>query len=65
MAFEKIAVLGLGKVGHLAAELLHGAGFKVTAFDARTITGKEFSVQSVDVADPVALRRALKDQQAV
>lgn len=65
MAFEKIAVLGLGKVGHLAAELLHGAGFKVTASDARTITGKEFPVQSVDVADPVALRRALKDQQAV
>lgn len=65
MAFEKIAVLGLGKVGHLAAELLHGAGFKVTASDARTITGKEFPVQSVDVADPVALRRALKDHQAV
>jgi len=65
MRFENIAVLGLGKVGHLAAELLHGAGFKVTAIDARAISGKEFLVQSIDVADPSALRRALSDQQAV
>lgn len=65
MTFEKIAVLGLGKVGHLAAELLHDAGFKVTAIDARAIAGKDFVVQSVDVADPAALRRALAGQHAV
>jgi saccharopine dehydrogenase (NAD+, L-lysine-forming) len=65
MTFEKIAVLGLGKVGHLAAELLHGAGFKVTAFDARAIAGKAFPVESVDVADTTALRRVLAGQQAV
>ena len=35
MSIDRIAILGLGKVGHLAAELLHGAGFKVTAIDAR------------------------------
>jgi saccharopine dehydrogenase (NAD+, L-lysine-forming) len=35
MTISKVAVLGLGKVGHLAAELLDGAGFAVTAFDNR------------------------------
>ncbi|MBM4192238.1 MAG: L-lysine dehydrogenase [Gammaproteobacteria bacterium] len=65
MKFEKIAVLGLGKIGYLAAELLRSAGFTVTAIDTRAIANKEFVVQSADVTDPVALRRALKDQQAV
>lgn len=36
MSFERIAVLGLGKVGKLAAKLLHDAGFKVTGVDIRT-----------------------------
>ena len=35
MSFNKIAVLGLGKVGHLAAELLVESGFSVTGIDAR------------------------------
>jgi saccharopine dehydrogenase-like NADP-dependent oxidoreductase len=35
MALNSIAVLGLGKVGALAAELLAGAGFDVVGFDAR------------------------------
>ncbi len=35
MAFKKVAVLGLGKVGALAATLLHEAGFEVTGFDLR------------------------------
>ena len=30
---NKIAVLGLGKVGTLAAELLSSCGFSVTGFD--------------------------------
>ena len=37
MSFSKVAVLGLGKVGHLAAELLQGAGFEVTGIDARAV----------------------------
>ena len=65
MSLEKIAVLGLGKVGHLAAELLHGAGFKVTAIDARSISEKPFATRCIDVADPSALRQALASQQAV
>ena len=38
MAFTTIAVLGLGKVGRLAAELLTEAGFEVTGFDSRPIS---------------------------
>ncbi len=37
MSFNTIAVLGLGKVGTLAAELLHEAGFDVVGFDSRKI----------------------------
>lgn len=35
MSFTRIAVLGLGKVGALAARLLHASGFEVTGIDAR------------------------------
>lgn len=38
MAFRKIAVLGLGKVGALAATLLHESGFDVTGIDQRQIS---------------------------
>ena len=37
MAFRKIAVLGLGKVGALAATLLHELGFEVTEIERRRI----------------------------
>lgn len=33
MSFQNIAVLGLGKVGRLAAKLMHDAGFQVTGYD--------------------------------
>ena len=47
-----IAVLGLGKVGMLAAELLHHAGFSVTAYDQReTSAHPGLEIRSVDVAD--------------
>ena len=65
MSFDKIAVLGLGKVGHLAAELLHEADFKVTAIDARPLAARAFATRCVDVADAAALRQALVGQQAV
>ncbi len=38
MTFERIAVLGLGKVGLLAATLLHESGFEVTGVDVRRPT---------------------------
>ena len=65
MAFSKIAVLGLGKVGRLAAELLAQAGFEVTAFDARPLDGAAFPVRQVDFDDGDMARPLLAGQEAV
>ncbi|EEW26818.1 saccharopine dehydrogenase family protein [Rhodobacter ferrooxidans] len=65
MAFNKIAVLGLGKVGHLAAELLHEAGFTVTGIDTRALPGAPFPTQVADLTTATGLQDALKGQQAV
>jgi len=65
MAFERVAVLGLGKVGHLAAELLAEAGFKVTGVDARGVAGAPFRVVTADLGDEAGLRAALEGQDAV
>ena len=65
MTFSKVAVLGLGKVGHLAAELLDEAGFEVTGIDARAVTGTPFPAEVVDLADTDAVRDALEGQEAV
>lgn len=65
MSFTKIAVLGLGKVGHLAAELLAGAGFDVTGIDARKVADTPFPTRTADLTDTAALGAILKDQQAV
>lgn len=62
---QKIAILGLGKVGALAGELLHETGFTVTAFDAVLGRKLSFATQELDVADTAALRRALTGQEAV
>ena len=64
MSFNRIAVLGLGKVGHLAAELLAGAGFSVTGLDAKPpVAG--FATKAVDLADAAAVKAALTGQEAV
>lgn len=65
MAFERVAVFGLGKVGHLAAELLDQAGFKVTGVDARGLEGAPFPVKTADVTDEAAVRAVLQGQEAV
>jgi saccharopine dehydrogenase-like NADP-dependent oxidoreductase len=57
MPLHEIAVLGLGKVGTLAAKLLHANGFAVTAFDSRS--PKEplpFAVQTVDLASDTGIQ---------
>jgi saccharopine dehydrogenase (NAD+, L-lysine-forming) len=64
MTFTKIAVLGLGKVGHLAAELLVDSGFQVTGIDARTVNAP-FATKAVDLSDTAALKAALAGQEAV
>jgi len=65
MSFERVAVLGLGKVGHLAAELLKDAGFRVTGIDARGLKDAPVEVKTLDVSDISALRQGLEGQQAV
>ncbi len=65
MTFDRIAVLGLGKVGRLAAELLHEAGLAVTGLDAHAVQPLPFAVGTVDLADQAALAHALSGQQAV
>lgn len=64
MSFNKIAVLGLGKVGHLAAELLVESGFTVTGIDARPVSAP-FATKTVDLSDAAALKEALAGQEAV
>jgi len=65
MSFRRLAVLGLGKVGLLAAELLTDAGFEVLAIDAREIGPSAFKAVVADVSDPSSLGKALKGQEAV
>lgn len=66
MLFSRIAVLGLGKVGTLAATLLHESGFKVSAFDARRPRDPlPFPVQTTDLKSQAGLRAALGTSEAV
>ena len=63
---KAIAVLGLGKVGTLAAELLHESGFAVTGFDAaEPARDLPFPVRTISVADEGALRDALSSVDGV
>ena len=64
MSFNKVAVLGLGKVGHLAAELLQASGFEVTGIDARPIKAP-FATKVVDLTDTKGLAEVLKGQEAI
>lgn len=63
---KKIAVLGLGKVGTLAAELLNQSGFEVTGLDSATPSSNHtFPVKQVDVSDHDALRLELQNVDSV
>lgn len=63
--FTKVAVLGLGKVGHLAAELLVDVGFQVTGIDVRGLPGAPFPVVVSDLANTASVETALVGQEAV
>jgi saccharopine dehydrogenase-like NADP-dependent oxidoreductase len=66
VTFSRVAVLGLGKVGHLAATFLHQAGFEVCGIDQRTPTKpSSFPVQVADVGDVATIDLLLEHQQAV
>ena len=63
---QKIIVLGLGKVGTLAATLLHEAGFAVTGVDvAPRGDDHPFEVRALDVTSGDAMREAFGKADAV
>ena len=66
MAFERVAVLGLGKVGLLAATLLHEAGFEVVGIDTRPPrSATPFATRVADMGSAHEVRSALGEVQAV
>jgi saccharopine dehydrogenase (NAD+, L-lysine-forming) len=63
---KKVAVLGLGKVGALAAELLMESGFDVVGFDsAPAYNDLPVKAEVLDVSDATMLEGALKGFDAV
>lgn len=64
MSFDKIAVLGLGKVGTLAAKLLDEAGFTVTGYDIRP-RDLPFPVKDTDLTSPKVLAAEFATVDAV
>ena len=66
MSFTKIAVLGLGKVGRLAARLLHESGFEVTGYDLHIPRGElPFAVKNTDLTSPESLKDEFAQLEAV
>ncbi len=66
MSFTKIAVLGLGKIGTLAARLLQTSGFEVTGVDSRAPRASSpFPVIQVDLEAEDQTRKLLRDHEAV
>ncbi len=65
MSFNRVIVLGLGKVGTLVATLLHQSKFSVTGLDAMERPGLPFPTKVVDLSDPASLRPLLKEAEAV
>lgn len=62
---QKVAVLGLGKVGSLVGALLTRSGFSVLGVDAAMISNPGFSTRTADVADTQAMKAVLSGQDAV
>jgi len=66
MSFSNVSVLGLGKVGLLAASFLDEAGLDVTGYDRRPPRrSTSFPTVAVDVADPDVLTSLLGRHEAV
>lgn len=65
MKIQKIAVMGLGKVGSLVATLLNEAGFEVTGIDGLQRSGLPFTTVKGDVSDAEFLSKTLPKFDAV
>jgi len=63
---KRVAVLGLGRVGSLAATLLHETGFEVVGFDARKLRRKlPFKVEQKSAATKTEALKTCKGFDAV
>ncbi len=63
---KNIAVLGLGKIGNLSAQLLSNSDFSVTAYDLNIHEKSDaFKTKVIDVTDLVALEKEFDTQDAV
>ncbi len=62
---NSVLVLGLGKVGHLVARLLHETGFAVTGADLHAAPTGPFQVCGLDVTSEAELAKALGAHDAV
>ncbi|MZG30014.1 MAG: L-lysine dehydrogenase [Nitrospinae bacterium] len=61
---ESVLVIGLGRVGSLAAILLQSNGYRVTGFDASANEDYPFKVVSASVEDEKQLEQAIADHDA-
>ncbi len=62
---ESVVVMGLGRVGSLAATLLHETGFKVHGVDSRETTHLAIPTSRIDIEDGNALVKMLDSADAV
>lgn len=62
---DSVLVLGLGKVGHLVALLLHETGFRVTGADLHGAGEFEFPTRTLDVEDHSRLIEEFSHYDAV
>lgn len=63
---KSIAVLGLGKIGALAARLLHELGFQVTGVDNNPLSETHpFKLLKASVSDEATLQTLCKDHDAI
>ena len=66
MTFQAITVLGLGKVGGLAARLLHASGLQVTGVDTRKVRARyPFDVRQADLGSGDEMEAILAGSGAV
>jgi saccharopine dehydrogenase-like NADP-dependent oxidoreductase len=62
---NRVALMGLGKVGSLVGTLLTRSGFSVTGYDMQPGTGLPFATEALNVGDAASIKRALDGKDAV
>jgi saccharopine dehydrogenase-like NADP-dependent oxidoreductase len=62
MSFNKVMVLGLGKVGSLVGVLLKHSGFEILGVDAVPRVGLPFETCVMDMRDGAAFAKAIQDR---